>query len=780
MESPDVQDLELVSIIGFDGNAPKGLRAHPDGVHIVYPFGIKLAVQNMETKAQSFMEGHNNVISCVAISDSGKYIASGQINHMGFKAPVIVWSFETKKPVFQHDSHKVRVESVLFSSCETFIISLGGRDDANVCVFNFHTKEAICGTFSSNRNAGDAVTLGAMNLRGPCFITGGVSTLKVWTLNPKARSVRGVDVAMGKIRRKITCIEITSNDEYAYCGTSTGDVMKVKLPWSPDLNILDPIAPPALIGCYGKIPKKKKNMQPDMYSLGVRAILLLCGNKLLIGAGDGTIDLVEERPPLFDTHNKSLKIAQPTHPSFATISSTSVNAFVTSLQLLKTQILVGTIKCEMFVIDMRTFALKLLITCHTSPIFDVAFPSDYSDVFATASKDDVRVWSVSKAKELLRIVVPNFTCSGLLFSYDGRCIATSWNDGNIRAFTPQTGKLIFTVYNAHNKGVSALAMTKNGKKMLSGGVEGQVRIWDVKKDYQKLIAVLKEHKGPVSSIDVAPNDKEAASASTDGTCIIWDLENCVRVAILFSSTLFMCVRYHPSGCQLLTCGTNRQLGYWEVFDGSLIREIEGSLSAALNSLDITTDGTHVVTGGNDMYVKVWLYKEGYATHVGVGHGAVITAVRISADKRTIVSCSADGAIFIWKAPFGERRISQLREKASQPSRVPGEKINAISPDQNITAVSNLPIPTQQEKKQSSGPNSKPTSPKGPGLNNQAGDHAQTEGGAIKCYCVSNCHCKGEDLPKMPTPRNENKGNRPQGNERNILDGDDKTVAQLSY
>jgi len=44
--------------------------------------------------------------------------------------------------------------------------------------------------------------------------------------------------------------------------------------------------------------------------------------------------------------------------------------------------------------------------------------------------------------------------------------------------------------------------------------------------------------------------------------------------------------------------------YWEVFDGSMIREFEASVSAAINSLDISADGRHFVTGSNDCLVKV--------------------------------------------------------------------------------------------------------------------------------------------------------------------------------
>lgn len=80
------------------------------------------------------------------------------------------------------------------------------------------------------------------------------------------------------------------------------------------------------------------------------------------------------------------------------------------------------------------------------------FVSNFSSVFATASYQSVRVWSLMKKQELLRIVVPNFSAAAVVFSFDGQNIITAWNDGVIRAFTPLTGKLIYAISNAHNKG----------------------------------------------------------------------------------------------------------------------------------------------------------------------------------------------------------------------------------------------------------------------------------------------------------------------------------------
>lgn len=126
-------------------------------------------------------------------------------------------------------------------------------------------------------------------------------------------------------------------------------------------------------------------------------------------------------------------------------------------------------------------------------------------------------------QELLRIMVPNFSAAAVLFSPDGKTIISAWNDGVIRGFTPLTGKLIYSIPNAHNKGCSALTISSNGRVLVSGGCEGQVRVWKIESHKQSLIGVLKEHVGPVTSVHFNRFDSEVVSSSTDGTCIIWDV-----------------------------------------------------------------------------------------------------------------------------------------------------------------------------------------------------------------------------------------------------------------
>lgn len=67
------------------GAVPQGLIQHPNGKHRIYPLGSNIVVQDLETGKQEFLQSHSNLITCLTISKSGKYVASGQVTHMGFQ-----------------------------------------------------------------------------------------------------------------------------------------------------------------------------------------------------------------------------------------------------------------------------------------------------------------------------------------------------------------------------------------------------------------------------------------------------------------------------------------------------------------------------------------------------------------------------------------------------------------------------------------------------------------------------------------------------------------------
>lgn len=150
--------------------------------------------------------------------------------------------------------------------------------------------------------------------------------------------------------------------------------------------------------------------------------------------------------------------------------------------------------------------------------------SGTSDLFATCSFEGIRVWHSTSSQELLRIKIPNKTCTSIVFSRDGTCIISGWDDGKIRAFYPESGKLMYVINDAHQRGVTSLAITSDSRRIISGGGEGQVRVWNIRPDSQTLEVTMKEHKNAVVQVRINKSDSECLTASLDGTCIIWDLK----------------------------------------------------------------------------------------------------------------------------------------------------------------------------------------------------------------------------------------------------------------
>ncbi|XP_030589052.1 cilia- and flagella-associated protein 52 [Archocentrus centrarchus] len=613
LEMESVPQLELEAVIGFNGHVFSGLRVHPDNEHLIYPLGCTIILKRIKDGKQEFLHGHTNNVSCISVSKSGLYIASGQVNFMGFKATVIIWDYAKRTIYTELVLHKAKVEALAFSPSDKYLVSLGGQDDGSIVVWNIETKQAICGSPASAQSAGPSLTLQYSNTNDNIFVSAGSGTLRVWELDLPNRKIRPTECKTGKLKRTVKCLEISEDDQFIYGGTTSGDIMKV------NLNT-------GLLNDCGPVKRK--------YSMGVSVIKILKSGDLLVGSGSGTVTLCSGT-------------------NFKTLKKVHLEKGVTSIAIIgdEQQFFVGTEAAQIYCFSHENFKAELISTSPNSAVKDVAILFGTSELFATCSDEDIRVWYIGRPKELVRITIPNMICNSLDFMFDGHSIISAWNDGKIRVFGPESGKLMLIINNAHRMGVTAIAGTRDCKRIVSGGGEGQVCVWDLKPHGYRLLEAMKRHKATVTCLKIKSDDTECVSASSDGTCIIWDIQRFVIRQMMIANTLFRTVCYHPEEFQIITSGTDRKVAYWDVLESRCaLRELEASQSGAINGMHISQDGKHFVTGGDDKLVKVWDYMAGTVTHVGLAHGGSITSVKICSNNRTLVSTSADGAILCWKFP----------------------------------------------------------------------------------------------------------------------------------
>ena len=504
--------LTLESVVGFGGNVASGMHIHPDGEHLIYTLGSCLVVREIgNPRANEFLLGHSDRVNCVAISKSGQYIASGQTTHMGFQADICVFEYPTRKLIFRMTLHKVKVQALAFSHDEAYLASLGGQDDNTLVVWDLSTGRPLCGGPASSDLS---LCIAFFNKNNTKLVTGGQGALRVWDIDPVNRKIHPTDVNLGSIRRVCRTIVIEPTDSYAFVGTTTGDLMCVQLGEPASFKFTGPA----------------KNLIQ-----GVFCCTIVDNNMLLVGSGGGEVALLSQEDL------RVLKVIR-------------LQGAVTSVDAHGDHYFIGTSRSNVYYLNARTFKEELRQTCHFERINDVAYPFGYSELFATCSNHDIRIWNARTSQELLRIQVANLECNAVAFTKDGRTIVSGWSDGKIRAFGPESGKLLYVIHDAHKTqgmkrvsgsltGVTALCVDNNNQRLLSGGADSQVRVWRISPSSQTMEASMKEHKATVNDICIRGTDMECVSASDDGSCIVWDLNRFMRRGIMYAQTYFKVCYY---------------------------------------------------------------------------------------------------------------------------------------------------------------------------------------------------------------------------------------------
>jgi WD40 repeat protein len=75
---------------------------------------------------------------------------------------------------------------------------------------------------------------------------------------------------------------------------------------------------------------------------------------------------------------------------------------------------------------------------------------------------------------------------------DGKSIVSGWSDGKIRSFLPQSGKLFWIIDKAHKAfekfsgGCTCICVTLDCENVISGGTDGEVRLWNIGKQTKTL------------------------------------------------------------------------------------------------------------------------------------------------------------------------------------------------------------------------------------------------------------------------------------------------------
>ncbi|HVE85352.1 MAG TPA: WD40 repeat domain-containing protein [Myxococcales bacterium] len=281
---------------------------------------------------------------------------------------------------------------------------------------------------------------------------------------------------------------------------------------------------------------------------------------------------------------------------------------------------------------------------------------------AVATKDSLLIWR--RGQESGQVDAPRMkegeAFSALAGAPREELLAMGTELGRLVLWDARTSKAVKQGA-AHSGRVLAAQFTADGKKLLTAGADGFVKLWDAKKGtLLKAVRVMergrREEEPLLGAVGFSPDGQLALTAAVlegrpGSELSLWNLQT-GRRTWKAQDLLTRSVAFSPDGRLAALVAHDRgaddprRILLLEVQSGLSLLQQAGHLQR-VTGLSVSPDGKWAVSASLDGTIKRWDAAAGTQTHVVGQHPGGVNDLLVSWKRQVAISAGADGAVRQW-------------------------------------------------------------------------------------------------------------------------------------
>ena len=222
-----------------------------------------------------------------------------------------------------------------------------------------------------------------------------------------------------------------------------------------------------------------------------------------------------------------------------------------------------------------------ILTGHKGAVLDLQWSRDSRVIFSASADMTIASWDLESGLRLRKHVGHEEVINCVDASRRGsEMLLSGSDDGYIGTWDPRQKRAVDFIETQFP--VTAVALAEAGNEIYSGGIDNQIKVWDVRK--QEIIYTISGHTDTITSLQVSPDSQVLLSHSHDSTVRTWDVrpfapaDRSIRTYDGAPAGLeknMMRASWDPTGQKVCAGAGDRTVVVWDTRSGKLLYKLPG-------------------------------------------------------------------------------------------------------------------------------------------------------------------------------------------------------------